>query len=125
MARDDFYTEAFTDPVTRTPYAIPADLREFAVAFCDSFGIRGICDPMYVANVAAMGLERGDGRSDFQGSGLAGDDFSAGLKKVGRHLSFAYSSSCAGEEAQIEMLAQAFIKSSDAAARRRSMSSTA
>lgn len=61
----DFLTEAFTNPVTREPYNVPADIRAAAEHIVGSYGIRGICDPMYIANVIAMHIGRGDGKSNF------------------------------------------------------------
>lgn len=60
-----FFDEAFTNPTTREPYAIPANLRRLAERLCRSYGIRGTCDPMYVANVIAVELGLGDGCSNF------------------------------------------------------------
>uniref|UniRef100_A0A6M3K0E2 Uncharacterized protein n=1 Tax=viral metagenome TaxID=1070528 RepID=A0A6M3K0E2_9ZZZZ len=66
MKKDkDFFDRAFTDPVTDIPYAIPPDLRRLAERICRSYGIRGICDPMYIANIIALELGRGDGKSNF------------------------------------------------------------
>lgn len=66
MATDDFYKEAFTDPVTKKPYVMPAVLKKISRRICESYGIRGICDPMYIANTIAMELGLGDGRSNFK-----------------------------------------------------------
>lgn len=60
-----FFKEAFTDPLTRAPYQIPEDLKRLARRLCQSYGIRGVCDPMYIANVIAFELGLGDGRSHF------------------------------------------------------------
>lgn len=57
--------EAFTNPVTREPYAIPANLREAATRIVQAYGINGVCDPMYIANVIAKELGLGDGLSNF------------------------------------------------------------
>lgn len=61
----EFFIEAFTDPVTREPYEVPIALKRLAIRICRSYGIRGVCDPMYIANVAAMELGLGDGQSNF------------------------------------------------------------
>jgi hypothetical protein len=61
----EWFDEAFTNPVTREPYPIPANLRKLAERVCHSYGISGICDPMYVANVSAFELGLGDGQSNF------------------------------------------------------------
>lgn len=60
-----FYVEAFTDPTTREPYDVPAKLKKVATRLSRSYGIRGICDPMYIANVIAFELGLGDGQGNF------------------------------------------------------------
>ena len=55
----EFFAEAFAG------YDVPADLRRAAERLCVAYGIRGICDPMYIANVIAMELGRGNGQSEF------------------------------------------------------------
>lgn len=61
----EHFPVAFTNPVSGEPYPIPDDLREAAERICRSYGIRGICDPMYVANVIATELSIGTGESTF------------------------------------------------------------
>lgn len=63
--RDEFYKEAFTNPVTRKPYLVPEDIKRLSMRLCQSYGINGICDPMYIANVIAFETGRGDGQSNF------------------------------------------------------------
>jgi hypothetical protein len=60
-----FYKEAFTNPVTRQPYDVPEDIKRLATRICESYGIKGVCDPMYIANVIAFETGRGDGQSKF------------------------------------------------------------
>lgn len=62
---DEQLDEAFTSPVTGQPYDVPADIRAAATSIVRSYPIRGICDPMYIANVIARDLGRGDGQSHF------------------------------------------------------------
>jgi len=57
--RADFYRSAWEGI---TP---PADIQRAAERICDAYGIRGICDPGYIANVIALELGRGDGHSRF------------------------------------------------------------
>lgn len=63
-----FFIEAFTDPVSRKPYNVPDDLKRLSTRICRSYGIRGLCDPMYIANVIAVELGLGDGLSNFNTS---------------------------------------------------------
>ena len=62
---DDWFREAFTDPVTRMFYVIPQDLEKTAKRLCLAYNIRGICDPMYIVNIIAVETGRGDGKSTF------------------------------------------------------------
>lgn len=63
--KEAFYKEAFTNPVTRQPYDVPKDIKRLATRICESYGIKGICDPMYIANIIALETGRGDGQSKF------------------------------------------------------------
>jgi hypothetical protein len=58
-ASGDHFDDAFS---RMTP---PPDIRSAAVRICQAYGIRGICDPGYIANVIAHELGRGDGLSNF------------------------------------------------------------
>lgn len=62
---DAHFREAFTDPVEKVPYKVPSDIRSAAEQIIMAYGIRGISDPMYVANVIAKHTGRGDGQSTF------------------------------------------------------------
>lgn len=61
----EHFKECFTNPVTRQPYDVPEDIKRLATRLCRSYGINGLCDPMYIANVIALELGRGDGQSNF------------------------------------------------------------
>ena len=66
-AQDEvFFKEAFTNPVTNKPYDVPDKLKKTARRICKAYGIRGICDPMYIANIIALELGLGDGKSYFK-----------------------------------------------------------
>lgn len=52
MNKDDFFNEAFKG------YVIPEDIKHAAMHICNAYGIKGICDPMYIANVIAMYTNR-------------------------------------------------------------------
>lgn len=58
--RKEDFDEAFTDPVTREPYQVPDDIRRAAERIVSAYMIRGICDPMYVANLIAKETGRGE-----------------------------------------------------------------
>lgn len=62
---DEHFEHAFRNPSTGEPYGVPADIREAATFIARAYGIRGISDPMYIANVIAERLGRGDGQSHF------------------------------------------------------------
>lgn len=44
---------------------VPAAVRRLSERICRSYGISGICDPMYIANIAAFELALGDGQGNF------------------------------------------------------------
>lgn len=57
------------NPAEHIDANVPEDIRNFSIWFCETYSINGICDPMYVCNITAMYLGRGDGQSNF-GDGL-------------------------------------------------------
>jgi hypothetical protein len=61
----EWFDECFTQPTTGRPYQVPADIRRLSERLVRSYGIRGICDPMYIANIIALETGRGDGVSNF------------------------------------------------------------
>ena len=59
MSKDlKWFDDKFTDDV-------PPDLKKLAIRICRSYGINGICDPQYIANIIALELGFGDGHSKF------------------------------------------------------------
>lgn len=66
MWTKEWFDYAFTSPVSGESYAIPADLRRASERICTAYALRGVCDPMYVANVIAISIGRGDGQSNFK-----------------------------------------------------------
>ncbi len=61
----EWFDEAFTNPVTRESYGVPDDIRVASERIVSAYGIRGICDPMWIANVIARETGRGDGEHTF------------------------------------------------------------
>jgi hypothetical protein len=43
----------------------PEDIKRLSIRLCRSYSIKGICDPMYIANIIALELGRGDGQGNF------------------------------------------------------------
>jgi hypothetical protein len=80
--RPGFFEEAFRDAT------LPQPLRIFAQAFCTRFEVRGICDPMYCANVAAVETGLGDGCGNFNAVKTPTEQ---DIAKVADRLLFAYS----------------------------------
>ncbi|WP_282366418.1 hypothetical protein [Pseudomonas sp. PS02290] len=76
-----FFEEAFGDS------GLPSTLRNFAQAFCMRFDVRGICDPLYCANVAAVETGLGDGCSNFD---PVKSPTEADIVKVADRLLFSY-----------------------------------
>lgn len=57
--RKDFFNRAFEG------LKIAADIRSASERICQAYGIRGICDPAYIANIIAMETGKGDGKGNF------------------------------------------------------------
>lgn len=55
----DFFNEAFRGKT------VPQNLRKASERICRSYGINGICDPMYIVNLIAKELGLGNGQSHF------------------------------------------------------------
>lgn len=71
---------------------VPPDLRRMSEALCLKYDIRGICDPMYIANVAAATFGRGDGRGTFHAAdSSAQEQFDQFVKDFVARIQFAYS----------------------------------
>jgi hypothetical protein len=62
----EWFNDAFTCPVTKTPEPVPANIRKLSERICRSYGIGGVCDPMYLANIIALELGLGDGQGNFK-----------------------------------------------------------
>ena len=74
-------------------------IRNFVHEFIGDHQIKGLCDPMYVANCVAHKLGVGDGSTNFYDAMPVNTDDDA-VGKLARQLSFAYQS-CETNEAQI------------------------
>lgn len=61
--QEAFFTKAFKG------YNAPERLKAAASRICVAYGIRGICDPMYIANLIAVELGLGDGKNSFFDTG--------------------------------------------------------
>lgn len=70
---------------------VPEPIAEFSKAVCRRFNIRGICDPMYIANVTAFECGMGDGCSTFECNSVVFDE--AIRQALINRLMFSYSSS--------------------------------
>ena len=55
----EFFDEAFKE------MDIPEGLRKASERICQAYSIKGICDPGYIANVIAVEMGMGDGKSNF------------------------------------------------------------
>lgn len=116
-AKNQLHTPAWFDYCFEgaTP-SVPADLRKFAEAVCVRFCIRGICDPMYIANVAAHLINRGDGRSNFVPDDRAeSPDFAQALSKIHSQLCFAYSTCIGPDGNDLRLLVQEHLRPKDTA----------
>lgn len=59
IEKDLFYQSAFDG------IPAPIKIKRAAIRICESYGIRGLCDPAYIANIIALELGLGDGLSNF------------------------------------------------------------
>lgn len=62
---DEWFEAAFTSPLTGERYEIPAGIEKATRRIIQAFRIRGVCDPMWVANIIALETGQGDGLSNF------------------------------------------------------------
>ena len=84
---------------------VPADLRRLSEAICLTYDIRGICDPMYIANVAAATFGRGDGRGTFHGEKQGTfEQFDACVTDFVGRIQFAYSATIRGTPDDLKKL---------------------
>ncbi|WP_371436216.1 hypothetical protein [Polaromonas sp.] len=65
MSHPEIQSAAWFDEAFKNPQPVPTWLRNFSERICREFNINGSADPMYIANVAAVELDQGDGRSRF------------------------------------------------------------
>ena len=73
------------------PFAITNQLRDLCESICKSYGIRGICDPGYIANVIAQMFNVGDGIGTFKNEIIKGD--SSDVERAYSRIMSSYSSS--------------------------------
>lgn len=71
---------------------VPSDIRYLAESICTQFNIKGLSDPMYIANIIALETNLGDGFGNFNGNGLHTVSSEDGLK-VSRRLVNSYTTS--------------------------------
>lgn len=84
----EWFNEAFQyDP------SVPPQLRHMSERMCREFNIRGICDPMYIANIAAVEFGMGDGRGTFAERPVCPE--SIAIEALAKRLRFSYST-CIG-----------------------------
>lgn len=95
---DLWFEEAFADPCREEGKDVPRDIKALAQALCVQHNIRGISDPLYIANVIAVEMGRGDGCSVFfdepqPSRSDRAESFDADVERLAKRLSHAYSSS--------------------------------
>lgn len=90
---------------------LPSDIRHFSEGFCKQFGVAGICDPAYVANVCAFELGRGDGRGEFFSASMENQEaFDKNLTRLVERLSHSYSSCVKQETSVLSGIARSTLK---------------
>ena len=80
--KQEFFTEAFKG------YNVPSNIKSISESICNEFNIKGICDPMYIANVIAVELNLGDGCGNFNSNKPNLDN----VGKLAERLKFSYGS---------------------------------
>ena len=80
----DFYNEAFHG------YNVPNNLKRVSTTICEVFSIKGICDPVYIANVTAHALGTGDGQGNFHSDTTPNKE---DLKGLAERIVFSYGTS--------------------------------
>lgn len=88
---DDCFTQYDTKAQKSVPAKVPKDIRQCAEAFCRVFNIKGVCDPMYLANCIAVKLGRGDGSGEFYAGYSDSELFPHQAQEVESFVDFAYS----------------------------------
>lgn len=96
---EDFYKEAFEG------YDVPECIKQTAISICDKYDIKGLADPMYVANVIGMETGTGDGQGNFKGTRVNKE----GVRKVAERLAFAYRSNKV-KEVEVEEIVSKYSK---------------
>lgn len=92
------YSREWFDEAFANSSPLPPQLRNMAERMCREFNIRGICDPMYIANVAAFELGMGDGRSSFDDRPTRPE--SPAIEKLAQRFLFAYAT-CISDKASM------------------------
>lgn len=95
---DLWFEEAFADPCREEGKDVPRDIKALAKSLCIQHNIRGICDPLYIANVTAVEMGRGDGCGVFYeevqpSRSDRAESFDADVERLAKRLCHAYSSS--------------------------------
>lgn len=88
MVRLGFFKDAFEGQ------ELPDEVRACSEEICTTYGINGISDPMYIANIVGLELGFGDGQGSFQK--IRPDTGS--IKRLSERLAGAYGSNIDGAE---------------------------
>jgi hypothetical protein len=75
---------------------VPEDLRAIAERICSAYGIKGICDPPYIANIVAKALGRGDGQSSFTPADRGASTTDRDCPRIFQHRHGRFCDSCLG-----------------------------
>src|SRR5690554_3933054 len=79
--KTEFYNEAFGE------HDIPQNLKDASISICNTFNIKGICDPAYIVNVIAIETGLGDGQFNFNDPQTLRID---GIKRASERIAFSY-----------------------------------
>ncbi len=99
----ELHSPAWFDETFVNVRPVPPQLRKMSERMCRTYHIRGVCDPMYIANVAAFELGVGTGSGTFFTNAALRPSLVA-IKALARRLGFAYSTCIANKMDTLESL---------------------
>ena len=82
---------------------VPVQLRAMSERICKVFNIKGICDPMYIANIAAYELGMGNGQGQFHAR-KSDTDLAVDMHRLSKRLAHSYSFNIYDEDHELTCL---------------------
>jgi hypothetical protein len=108
MTTPEIHSASWFDDAFKTKTPVPEALRVAATRVCKQYNIRGICDPLYIANCLAFELGAGDGESNFVPGPVRAS--SSQVEKLADFLKHAYSSCIQAPKEEVKALLQSALR---------------